>query len=93
MKKALISPNETCLYTVSWNTSTKPYTEIKERIGQRIAQVADTEFPVAATLFWVDCSDTITAEEYYYDADTSSIIALPNAPLPMLDDTEPEGTE
>ena len=43
MKKALISPLEP-VYN---------YDDPPQRIGDRVAEVADAEFPVASPLFWV----------------------------------------
>ena len=63
MKKALISTSEPFLS------------------GLRIAQVEDEAniFEVHESLFWVDCADDVTAENFHYDPATLSI--LPN-PLP-----------
>jgi hypothetical protein len=35
--------------------------------GYRVAQVEENSFPVADTLFWVECSDDIVADQHYYD--------------------------
>jgi hypothetical protein len=37
--------------------------------GYRIAQVVtdENEFPVANDLFWINCADTVNANEYWYD--------------------------
>jgi len=37
--------------------------------GYRVAQVEpdNAVFPVAETLFWVDCADDIVAGDYWYD--------------------------
>lgn len=34
--------------------------------GQRIAQVADKDFPVAPPMFWTDCDDDVTPETHYW---------------------------
>jgi len=34
--------------------------------GFRVAEVSAQDFPVADPLFWVDCSDDIVADEYWY---------------------------
>jgi hypothetical protein len=54
MKKALISPIE---QVYSYNNTL---------LGDRVAEVADQDFPVAAPFFWVDCSDDIVADKWYY---------------------------
>lgn len=41
--------------------------------GYRVAQVEETPFPVADTLFWVECSDDIVADRYYYDPSDETI--------------------
>mgnify|MGYP003352709411 CR=1 FL=1 len=50
--------------------------------GYRVAQVAaDNEtFDVAEGLFWVDCADDVVADQFYYDPDTKSILAIPKPP-------------
>ena len=80
---ALISPNEHVQYISSWNTSEKSPIPIFTKIGQRVAEVSATPFEVASPLFWVECSNNVVADQFYYDPSTSSIIALPeNAPIP-----------
>jgi hypothetical protein len=34
--------------------------------GFRVAEVSAQGFPVADPLFWVDCSDDIVADQYWY---------------------------
>ena len=50
--------------------------------GYRVAQVDETAFPVADTLFWVECSDDIIADWYYYDPIDEAIKKLEAQPLP-----------
>ena len=79
---ALISPNESAQYISSWTTGLKQY-PIYTQIGQRVAQVQSTEFPVANPLFWVSCADNIVADKYYFDPNTQTIIVIPpDAPRP-----------
>lgn len=52
--KALVSPNEPA------------YSYDGTLLGQRIAQVSDTPFPVAPPLFWTDCPDDCIADLWYY---------------------------
>jgi hypothetical protein len=44
--------------------------------GYRVAQVDETAFPVADTLFWIECSDDIVADQYYYDPADETIKPL-----------------
>ncbi|NDB58391.1 hypothetical protein EB001_08085, partial [bacterium] len=64
MKKALISPNEQ-VYDVSVDPNVY--------LGERIAEVAENEFPVAPPLYWLDCEDYVNANNYYYDNNTKLI--------------------
>lgn len=52
--KALISPIE-------------PVNLPDGTIGQRVAEVHPTGFPVAEPLFWMDCDNTIVADQFYFD--------------------------
>lgn len=72
MKKALISPNE-----LIFNYDDPPV-----QIGVRVAEVAETEFPVASPLFWTDCSDEIEADVYYYSDGKFEVVPLPPPPVP-----------
>jgi hypothetical protein len=48
---------------------------------QRVAEVRDSEFEVAAPFFWVNCSDSVVADLWAYK--NGEIIQLPeNAQLP-----------
>lgn len=76
MKKALISPNEEVSYISSWDG---PF-PIYAYAGKRIAEVSETSFEVAEPLFWVDCSDVVTAESYCYN--DTCIEIPPNVPEP-----------
>jgi hypothetical protein len=44
--------------------------------GYRVAQVEENSFPVADTLFWVECLDNIIADQYYYDPADETIKAI-----------------
>lgn len=52
--KALISPTE---MVYSYDGSI---------IGQRVAQLTEEAFDVAAPLFWIDCSVEGSPSQYYY---------------------------
>lgn len=78
MKNALISPNEKVQYISSWDGQMPVYSEA----GERIAEVTATPFEVAQPLFWVDCADEITAEQYCYNNGVCIVIP-PDAPEPQ----------
>ena len=61
MKKALISTVE------------------PRETGYRVAQVIleNDEFPVASELFWMQCSDSVTADQFWYDPVDQQIKPLP----------------
>jgi hypothetical protein len=44
--------------------------------GYRVAQVQENSFLVADTLFWIECSDNIVADQYYYDPADETIKAI-----------------
>lgn len=52
--KALISPNELV------------YDYEGTLLGERVAQVQETEFEVAPPLFWTDCPNDCMADQWYY---------------------------
>ena len=43
---------------------------------QRIAEVAEQPFPVAAPLHWIEVSASVTAEGYGYDLITRSAVVV-----------------
>lgn len=45
--------------------------------GYRVAQVSEQEFLVAEPLFWINCSDEIVADQYWYDPVDQTIKLLP----------------
>lgn len=51
---ALISPNEPI------------YSYDETLLGQRIAQVQSDTFEVAPPLFWVECADDVSPDQFYY---------------------------
>ena len=69
MKKALISPKEIVL---NYDRS---------ELGQRVAQVEDQPFDVSPPLFWIDCDDSVIADQFYYDG--SAIQPFPVKPAPV----------
>jgi hypothetical protein len=70
--KALISPIEKILDS---NNNV---------LGERIAQIDSTEFPVADPLYWIDCPDDITYE--YYWNPTSNSFELPPVDTAALEE-------
>jgi hypothetical protein len=51
--------------------------------GYRVAQVepdADI-FPVASTLFWVDCADDVVADQFWFDPVDQTIKTVPVQPV------------
>ena len=71
MKNALISPTEK-IYAANGNL-----------LGERIADVATTEFEVAPPLFWVSCANDVVADEWYWTGDSCQLIPLPAEPEPI----------
>lgn len=63
MKSALISVNE------------------PRQSGYRVAQVVEKgdEFPVFNTLYWHDCSDNITADNWWFNPANNTFIAMPQS--------------
>ena len=61
MKKALISPSELV------------------QVGYRVAQVENAEsiFPVADPLYWMDCDDEVVADQYWFDPADGAIKEIP----------------
>jgi hypothetical protein len=67
---ALISPNEE-----AWSNSNPPQPAVI--LGQRVAEVSASEFPVASPLFWLPCANDVVADQYYYDPADQQIKAKP----------------
>ena len=74
MKKALISPLEP-VYN---------YDDPPQRIGDRVAEVNENEFPVAPPLFWTDCADDVVADEWYWNE--GQFYPVPTPPPPSFVD-------
>jgi len=62
--------------------------------GYRIAEVKSQSFEVAQPLFWVDCSDDVVADRFWYDPADQTIKPMPE-PEPEADLNQPisEGTQ
>ena len=91
---ALIDPNATEQYISSWNDPVSPsteYTPVITKIGQRVCQVEQEEFPVAPPLFWFECADDVVADQFYFDEPTQEILPVPpNAPDPSPQPAPPK---
>jgi len=68
--KALISPTE-------------QVTDYLGNVGERIAQVEQNEFPVAAPLFWTDCPNDCVADVWWYYNGTCEVMPQPPQPDPV----------
>lgn len=93
MKKALISTSESVQYLSSWEKfDGKRYFPLYSTCGARVAEVTDVQFEVAPPLFWVDCGDEVTAEQYYYNLESKTVAKIPDpAPYPVEVPVEPTG--
>jgi hypothetical protein len=45
--------------------------------GYRVAQIEEQEFDVSSSFFWVDCDDSIKADQFWYDAVDQAIKPIP----------------
>jgi hypothetical protein len=90
--KALIDPNSEVKYISDWilvNNRYNPVYSIYPN-SQRVCETIESEFPIAPPLYWLDCSDTIVADQYYYDVVQSQFFPVVDAPMPIQDN--PIGT-
>jgi hypothetical protein len=84
MKNALISPNEIVSYVSGWIFINGIYRAEFTPVGQRIAEICEQVFEVAQPLFWVECSDAVNANDFYYSAETQQCLRIPDpAPMPQ----------
>lgn len=60
--------------------------------GYRVAEVVDVAFEVAPPLFWIECSDDVVADQWYYDNQTGVINPVPSMP-PAPDQPVSTGTQ
>jgi hypothetical protein len=93
MKNALIDPTTSVQFIAAWTSST-PYKPIIETYANsaRVCEVSDASFDVAPPLFWVECSDNVVADQWYYDTVTAQLNPVVNAPFPELAPSEPTQT-
>jgi hypothetical protein len=91
--KSLININESVSKIVSWVKNPKWDGQSKDEYlpeygvianAARVCQVEQDSqvFPVAEPLFWVDCSDNVIADCFYYDTVNKTIQPIVNAPYP-----------
>jgi hypothetical protein len=79
MKKALISPKESPIYYVSeWDGNNPIVLPIENSC--RVAEVCDSEFPIAEPLFWFDCPDDCVQDEWYYNTQENECFKIPLPP-------------
>lgn len=45
-------------------------------LGQRVAQVAESTFPVALPFYWIPCDNNVIADQFYFDVNTQTIIPI-----------------
>lgn len=71
---ALISPNE-------------PRT-VGDKVGARVAQVEMAEFYVAEPLYWVNCNNSIVADQWAYVE--NKFVKIPEIIIPLPDIPPPD---
>jgi hypothetical protein len=81
MKKALVDTQTSVSHIVSWSGN-NPIFEIYPN-SARVCEVSDTTFEVYPTLIWVDCSDDVIADQFWYDKVAMTINPIENAPQPV----------
>lgn len=64
-----------------------------ETSGYRVAQVSEEPFEVCPELFWIDCSNEVVADQYYYDPDTQTINIVPLQPVRTVTQPTSIGTQ
>ena len=67
--------------------------EIREE-GYRVAEIHETGFEIALPLFWVDCDDSIVADQYWFDPINNSFKEIPiTQDAKTIDQPVTEGTQ
>ena len=80
--KALIDPRASVSYVSAWEgTPLKPVYLVYGN-SARVCEVADSDFPVAEPLFWVDCDPSVIADQFWYDTVSGDINPVVNVPYP-----------
>lgn len=81
--KALIDPRASVSYVSSWaGNPLKPVFSTYPN-SARICEVEDAAFEVAPPLFWIDCDDTVIADQFWYDTVSGVISPVVNEPKPQ----------
>ena len=67
-------------------------------LGNRVAEVGQSAFPVADPLFWVECADEVVADQFYWvEGEILPVLALlvpePSEPVPEPSEPVPEPSE
>lgn len=84
--KCLIDPRVTVQHISNWNfDSVKKYyipefTDYEN--SARVCQVQEQSFEIAPPLFWVDCSNDVVADGFWYNTETQQISPVINQPEP-----------
>lgn len=95
MKKALIDPSISVTYIASWFESNGKYEPIYSvcQNSARVCEICEESFEVANPLFWVDCSDEIVADQFWYDVLSQKFNPIENAPYPQVElNNQPQTT-
>jgi hypothetical protein len=77
MKKALISPDEII--------------DNNERVAQ--VEQASTIFEVASPLYWIDCPDYVTANDYVYNEQNNEFIRVTPEVVPTAEQNKKQATD
>ena len=63
-------------------STTEKITNIDGTTGFRVAQVSEEYVEVCRELVWVECSENVVADQYYYDEELDRIMPMPMPPTP-----------
>lgn len=83
MKQAIIDPRQIVQVIAGYDSYGNPiYSPIPN--SARIAEVADSTFPVAEPLFWTECPDSCMADQWYFDTVKNECFPIPPSPQPVV---------
>lgn len=54
--------------------------------GYRVAEVSQESFEVASPLFWIDCTDNILPDQFWFDPQDNTIKEVPK-PVIVIEDS------
>jgi hypothetical protein len=80
MKNALIDPRVSVSRVIGYDAKGNPVVQQIPN-SARVAEVIDTQFPVADPLFWVACADDVVADQWYYDTVQATCFVIPAPPV------------